>query len=113
MPFLKHNKTKDMLLGCNMGINREELLAINGFDEDYVTASGGEDTDIEWRLKHLKNIHFKSMKFKAIQYHLYHRDRFTPAIRAENMQIINSKIEGGAYFCKNGLVKTDREQKGL
>lgn len=105
LPFMSHTKTKDMLLGCNMGINRDDLIAINGFDEDYVTASGGEDTDIEWRLKHLDGIKFKSMKFKAIQYHLYHVDRFTPEIRAVNMQIINNKIAGGAYFCKNGLVK--------
>lgn len=105
MPLLRHHKTKDMLLGCNMGITRDNLVAINGFDEDYITASGGEDTDIEWRLKKLQSIRFTSMKFKAIQYHLYHIDRFTPEIRAVNMQIINNKIAGGAYFCKNGLVK--------
>ncbi len=108
LPFVPQQfktKTADRLLGCNMGINKNELLAINGFDEDYIAAGAGEDSDIEWRLEALKNVSFHSMKFQAIVYHIYHPLRFTPAMEKKNYDLLNAKIEAGFYACKNGLQK--------
>ncbi|MDQ2721253.1 MAG: glycosyltransferase [Bacteroidota bacterium] len=60
------------LLGCNFSIYKEDLLSINGFDERYVTATYGEDVDIEMRLK-LIGIQFKTLMNIAVQYHCHHK----------------------------------------
>ncbi len=108
MPFVSQrfkSKTSGILLGCNMGLNKKDLIAINGFDEDYTAAGGGEDSDIEWRLKALGNISFYSMKFSAIVYHIYHQERFSKAMELKNEEIMAKKIQLGFFRCKNGIQK--------
>ncbi len=108
LPFLPQQfktKHKDRLLGCNMAINKKELLGINGFDEDYIAAGAGEDSDIEWRLEALKDVSFYSMKFQAIVYHIFHPLRFTPAMERLNYDILHHKMQDGFFACKNGLQK--------
>jgi len=108
MPFVPQrfkSKTSGILLGCNMGIAKKDLIAINGFDEDYTAAGGGEDSDIEWRLKALGNISFYSMKFSAIVYHLYHPERFSKAMELKNEEFMAKKIQLGFFKCKNGIQK--------
>ncbi|MFW8566560.1 glycosyltransferase [Orrella sp. 11846] len=39
------------VLGCNFSVQREELLAVNGFDERHGVQWGAEDSDIERRLR--------------------------------------------------------------
>jgi hypothetical protein len=105
IPQIFKQKTNGRLLGCNMGIFKKDLLSINGFDEDYVFARNGEDSDIEWRLEALKNLTFYSMKFSAIVYHLYHVERNTPEIDHKNNMILESKITQNNFFCFNGIQK--------
>ncbi len=108
MPFIPQSfkqKKAGRLLGCNMGIFKKDLLLINGFDEDYIFAGGGEDSDVEWRLEALKNLTFYSMKFSAIVYHLYHVDRFTPEMEQKNNVILENKINQNDFFCNNGIRK--------
>ena len=64
LPWLSqrfHSRPK--LIGCNMGWHKEDLFALNGFDEDYTNPGYGEDSDIEWRAKKqgLKPIPFATM----------------------------------------------------
>ena len=98
-------KKEARLLGCNMGIYKEDLIAINGFDEDYNFPGGGEDSDIEWRLEKLSNVTFYSMKFKAIVYHIWHQERFTEEAGEKSYQDLMNKIKQGFYVCKNGIKK--------
>ena len=100
-------KKKDAarLLGCNMGISKSDLVAINGFDEDYIAPGGGEDTDIEWRLEALKSIEFYSMKYRAIVYHIFHIERFSAAMEIKTRAIVEQKIQQGFAICKNGIEK--------
>lgn len=98
-------KTSGRLLGCNMGISKKDLLAINGFDEDYIAPGGGEDSDIEWRLQSLGTSTFYSMKFRAIVYHIYHKERFSKEMELSNETILNNKISRGFFICKNGIKK--------
>lgn len=101
-------KKDGRLLGCNMAVKKEALIAINGFDEDYTAPGGGEDSDIEWRLEALGNIHFVPMKFKAIVYHLWHQERFTAAAGEKSYQALLSKIKTGFIQCRNGIQKLQR-----
>lgn len=100
----KRKKT-GLLLGCNMGISKNDLVAINGFDEDYIAPGGGEDSDIEWRLRALGTISFYSMKFRSIVYHIYHQERFSKIQETKNEAILLRKIQEGFFRCKNGLKK--------
>lgn len=57
---------KQGILGANFGIYKDELLAVNGFDERYVDPGTGEDCDIELRcrnngMKALKASHYALM----------------------------------------------------
>jgi len=98
-------KDSGRLLGCNMGILKSDLIAINGFDEDYSAPGGGEDSDIEWRLQALGSVEFYSMKYRAIVYHLYHEERLTAAMEIKMLAIVEQKKQKGLYICKNGLQK--------
>jgi len=98
-------KDSGRLLGCNMGILKSDLIAINGFDEDYSAPGGGEDSDIEWRLQALGSIEFYSMKYRAIVYHLYHEERLTTAMEIKMLTIVEQKKQEGFFICKNGLQK--------
>ena len=66
------NKKYRGLLGCNFSLYKQDILAINGFDERYEAPSIGEDSDIEFRLG-LNGVKVKSLNQIAVQYHLYHK----------------------------------------
>ena len=91
------------LLGCNFGIKKKHLLEINGFDEDYVRAAVGEDTDLEWRLKGI-GVKTKLVKNMAIVYHLFHRKGYSMEDVNFNREVLKNKISEKKYFCLNGLV---------
>lgn len=94
------------LLGCNWGIKKSDILAVNGFDEDYVKPGVGEDVDIEWRLK-ANGMQMKSMKNKAIVYHLYHPRSYSEDGVQANYQLMDQKQKAAKVFCENGLKKSD------
>jgi glycosyltransferase involved in cell wall biosynthesis len=99
----KHQKNP-RLLGSNMGWHKEDLIHLNGFDEDYQYPGFGEDVDIEMRglLAGMKRY---SVCFKAIQYHLHHErpDRERQIDLSKTLFI--QKKEQGKWKCENGLEK--------
>ncbi len=101
--FLKKKRTKGVQ-GSNMGFLKKDILAINGFDEDYVKPTAGEDDDIEWRFR-TGGFQFKSMKHKALQYHLYHKFNYSKTESEHNQKIMDEKKKAGKIFCVNGINK--------
>ena len=106
--FLKKKRDKGVQ-GSNMGFLKKDILAINGFDEDYVKPTAGEDDDIEWRFR-ANGFQFKSMKHKALQYHLYHTFNYSNAESEHNVAIMNEKKKAGHIFCQNGIDKYSGKQ---
>ena len=105
--FLKKKRDKGVQ-GSNMGFLKKDILAINGFDEDYQRATAGEDDDIEWRFR-IAGYKFKSMKHKALQYHLYHKFNYSKTESMHNLAIMKGKMEEGNVFCLKGINKyTDK-----
>ena len=105
LPFSICRK-KDGLRGCNFSLAREVLIKINGFDEDFEKPFGGEDDDIERRLK-LIGIKLTCTRFQTVQYHLYHEvgaNRHQEWLD-EGRRMVQRKVEEGAWYCKNGLSK--------
>ena len=90
------------LKGCNMSFSRKAIEAINGFDEDYVLPAIGEDIDLTWRFQGL-GYKIGSVRNRAIQYHLYHKENWTD--QRQNEKIMEVKKAEKAYRCKNGLIK--------
>ncbi|MFA7272889.1 MAG: glycosyltransferase [Crocinitomicaceae bacterium] len=98
-------KIKDTgLLGCNWGILKEHLVAINGYDEDYISAGVGEDVDIEWRLTSI-GLKMVSMKNKGIVYHIYHPKGYSDESVQANYKLLKEKKSAGHIACLNGLKK--------
>lgn len=62
----------DTVRGCNMSFWMEDLIKVNGFDEQYM-GWGREDNDLAIRVLRL-GVQRKNIKFCAVAYHLYHRE---------------------------------------
>jgi cellulose synthase/poly-beta-1,6-N-acetylglucosamine synthase-like glycosyltransferase len=101
IPFITGIREKG-IWGCNYGILKKHLVEINGFDEDYITAGVGEDVDIEWRLKAI-GVKFKSIRFSALQFHLYHKENYTVVAINNGLNQLKEKQKAGNYYCKNGI----------
>ena len=59
------------MLGSNFSVARNDLEAVNGFDELYDGPGCGEDSDVQFRLA-LAGVTGKSLRNLAIQYHVWH-----------------------------------------
>lgn len=96
----RYRKNKEKALGCNMGFFREDLLAINGYDE-YYEGWGGEDGDLGRRLQAygLKKLH---LKFSGIVFHLWHWDKH---MYNRDKNFSYSQREEISIYCENGIDK--------
>ena len=65
------NKKDKGVLGSHFSLYKDDLLAVNGFDERFLQPAVGEDTDLELRLRR-NGMKVRTLKHIAIQYHLYH-----------------------------------------
>lgn len=67
------NRKQRGILGCNFSVHKDNILKINGFDERYIGPGIGEDSDPDFRFR-LLGFKIVSIKYMAIQYHLYHKE---------------------------------------
>jgi glycosyltransferase involved in cell wall biosynthesis len=67
----KINNKDRGILGSNFSLHKQDILAINGFDERYNAPYLGEDTELEYRLR-LNGLSVRTVKYLAIQFHIYH-----------------------------------------
>lgn len=88
------------IMGCNFSMYRDELIAINGFDEDYRSPGLGEDSDINIRLKKL-GLRMLSNKLVALQYHLHHPRSYS--VSEENRSLLESASAVASPVCRHGL----------
>jgi cellulose synthase/poly-beta-1,6-N-acetylglucosamine synthase-like glycosyltransferase len=96
-------KSKRQPWGCNMGALKKNIIAINGFDEDYLEW-GPEDLDFCHRLIQSGAAN-RSVKFQSIIYHLYHTSKGAVEVIKRGKKIFDEKVNSGIIFCKNGLTK--------
>jgi glycosyltransferase involved in cell wall biosynthesis len=101
LPIIRRDTRQRGIIGCNMAFWRDDLAAINGFDEDYTGWGTGEDSDIGTRLYHLG----RKRKFvygRAITFHLNH----PPVPRghhAASLARLAETIASGKVRCEHGL----------
>lgn len=97
------------LKGCNFSCYKAAMIAINGFDEDYVRPAVGEDHDLVWRFEGL-GYRVVSVKHFAVQYHLHHRENWIS--QEENLALYREKRADGHFACLNGIKKMHSQQSG-
>lgn len=102
LPQRFHSRPK--LIGCNMGWHKEDLFALNGFDEDYTNPGYGEDSDIEWRAKKA-GIEAYSVRYNAIQFHLDHTRPNREEKVSNSRALFEQKKAAGLSFCERGVVR--------
>lgn len=100
--IIKHKYYKSYAKGVNMSFYRDDLIKINGYDEDFV-GWGLEDEDIALRMQN-GGVVRKFIKFCAIGYHLYHGDETRPKSNS-NSALLNKHQEDGTVECENGITK--------
>ena len=96
-------KIKLRLLGSNMGFTKEIIFKINGFNEDYIGAGVGEDSDLQWRFLKIK-ARYKALKNTLIQYHLDH-GRGNRGYSENGWEILKRTSENNEWYAKNGIIK--------
>ncbi|MCT7653062.1 glycosyltransferase [Aliarcobacter butzleri] len=101
---LIHKRYVRHIIGCNFSCYKEDFFKINGFNEDFINPSEGEDVDPSWRFRKV-GVELKSVRLISNIAHLYHEKRFDDNIGKINREIMNkTKIEN-VFQCKNGIEK--------
>lgn len=103
LPILRHwRRHVRHLTGSNMSMAKADIMAINGFDENYTLPAIGEDFDIEWRLPQ-NGCRIVSLRNLAVQYHLYHKENWVDD--SVNMAYFRTIQKTHQVICKNGIKK--------
>lgn len=88
--------------GCNLSYWREDVIAINGYDET-MEGWGREDSELVLRLLN-NGIMGKRLRYGGIVYHIHHIEKSKDKL-AENSRIQQSTIDEKKTWCENGIDK--------
>ncbi len=100
-PIVRRDTAQRGIIGCNLAAWREDVVAVNGFDEEYSGWGIGEDSDLGTRLYHLGRRR-KFVYGRAIVYHLNH-----PAAPRDHvggsLARLEETLKSGRIRCAQGL----------
>lgn len=102
--FVIKNRKLKGIKSCNMGFFKQDILAVNGFNEDFI-GWGNEDSELANRFFKYGLVK-KVSQFTAICFHLWHPTN--KAITNGNRQLLETTIASREYYCKNGIFKKDQ-----
>jgi glycosyltransferase involved in cell wall biosynthesis len=102
-PLVRRNTGQRGIIGCNMGFWRDDLLAVNGFDEEYTGWGIGEDSDVGTRLYHLGRPR-KFVYGHAVVYHLDHPLLGRAHVEASQRRLAET-ICSGKIRCERGVAQ--------
>lgn len=99
MSALKHRRD-DHIRGCNMAFWREDLVAVNGYNEQ-MTGWGHEDAELVARLRN-RGCALHTLKFAGFVFHIYHpySSRESEPV---NRAIWLAARDGSTVRCEKGL----------
>jgi glycosyltransferase involved in cell wall biosynthesis len=101
LPLVRRDMKQRGIIGCNMAFWRDDLVAVNGFDEAYTGWGTGEDSDIGTRLYHLGRPR-KFVYGRAITFHLNH-PQAPRGHHPASLARLAETIASGKIRCENGL----------
>lgn len=88
------------VLGCNMSFWRQDLLRVNGYNENF-TGWGKEDNDIAIRLINA-GVKLRMLKFGGIVYHLHHPQSDAARLR-ENEEALSHSLSAKITYIEKGM----------
>ena len=106
--YIVSKKHLNYIIGCNFSCYKKDMESINGFNEDYILPSVGEDVDINWRFR-ASGIEVVSVRNIANVYHLWHKKSFGANEIEINNKILKKNIDLNRFVCLNGLKKLHEE----
>jgi len=92
------NQNLNRIRGCNYSIFKEDIFAVNGFNEE-ITTWGREDSEFVQRLFN-NGVKKQHLKFSGIQYHLHHQER---SHNSTNDDILKKTILKSSKWCHLGI----------
>jgi glycosyltransferase involved in cell wall biosynthesis len=87
---------------CNMSFFRQDCIDVNGFNNEF-KGWGREDSEFVVRLFN-KGINRKTLKFSAIQYHLWH-DEVNRKSLLKNDLLLQKVVDDNLDWCELGINK--------
>lgn len=108
IPIIRRDTRQRGIIGCNMAFWRDDLVAVNGFDEDYSGWGVGEDSDIGTRLYHLGRRR-KFVYGRAVTFHLNHR-LLPREHHAASLARLAETIATKKIACEHGLNQHKKDQ---
>lgn len=109
-PVIAKTTKRSGIRGCNMSFFRKDLLAVNGFNEEF-EGWGKEDSELVERLYRYGLLQ-KNIKFRAVCFHLYHPEYSRDSI-VRNISLLKETIQANGYCLKNGIDKYIRPEETL
>lgn len=101
--FISQNSiVSKKIRGCNMSYWKNDVLKINGYNEDFI-GWGGEDYEFSNRL-HKSGVLGKRIKHAAIIYHIYHKEASKENC-LNNARAQQKSFENESYVVANGIKK--------
>lgn len=94
--------------GCHMAFWRDDLLAVNGYDERF-EGWGREDSELAARLIHA-GVRRRNFKFGAVAFHLWHPESNRAAFPANHARYLDT-LATRRQRCEVGLVHTAAERE--
>ncbi|SIT91041.1 glycosyltransferase family 2 protein [Pontibacter indicus] len=106
-PFLSKLFSKDKagissIKSCNMGFWMEDIVRVNGFNEDFV-GWGREDSEFAIRLLN-SGTKRQNLAFGGIAYHLNHQENSRQSLAANDV-LMERAISEKSTYCPNGIDK--------
>jgi glycosyltransferase involved in cell wall biosynthesis len=104
--------TKPKLTGCNIGIARSDIDAVNGFDESFV-GWGCEDDDLAYRLRK-SGVRIVSVLHYTCAYHMWHPMHPTrPEKWADGPNVARLQSVDRPILCRAGVIPVlERPDRG-
>jgi len=99
--FFANKKRSTAILGCNFSCWREDIVALNGFDESYGESAVSDDMDWDWRFKGY-GLEIHSCKNVANMMHLDHKAHN----RGDASHLVEKMFQNRdakKYVCEMGL----------
>lgn len=105
----KFTPTKATWNNCNASGWKNDLIAVNGFNEDM--QYGGADRELGERLANY-GVTGVQIRYQAIMLHLDHKRGYkTPENMKKNQAIRDAVIASGSAWCERGIVKGGQPAK--
>jgi len=98
--FIKKSTEQKGIKTCNMSFYKKDFIAVNGFNHE-IFGWGREDSELVARFYNY-GLFRKSIKFLAIQFHLWHRKSDISLIN-DNDEILRKTIDSKSFCCKSGI----------